>query len=149
MAETINAIVRGHSRLNANKLSDAKIETHIERALAFVNSLLIRVGTTAFTISDFSAANTETFIGDELVALRALWAIFLELYRRSATGTDAEGTTQHISDQWREEFVEYIGTHFPGTVKVVGNKLMLKHTTRASDIIGREDARTAGIEDNT
>lgn len=143
MAQTINVQVRAGLRLNSTQYADGDIKDKIERALGFVNLLTGE----SKTISDFDNATTGTLYFDDLISMRSLWAIYLELFNQTVQrGDGTPNQAQHISSIFKNEFLALLAAGYPGLVQWVSGQPTFSDRAFAGQDIGIVDSRYSGVE---
>lgn len=128
---TINELVRDGLRIRNSEYSDTQIEDKIQKALSFLNRVHgeTNVSTGAavtYSIADISNATTGDATVDELIVLRALWAIHVELYKDMIHVDDNSSLrARHISAVFKQDFMDLLAGAFPNAVEYVGGKAVL------------------------
>ncbi len=142
---TINVLVRQGLRLNPTQYSNDYISFKIKQALYFLN----RITSESYTISDYDNAHSDNGSGtdyyfDELISLRALWAIHLEIYQQSVNRGDDDRSTKHISTIYEQQFMVMLAARYPGLVTSgPGGGLTFNQKAFPSSDVGANDGREA------
>lgn len=139
--------------MSAAQYPDADISFKVKQALYFTNAIT----GLAYTISDYDNAHCVLSSGtdyfyDELVSLRALWSIHLEMYQQTVTRGDTPATTRHLSTIYEQQFLELLSSRYPGLVQATPTRSGVQYTFIQTSYpggdIGANDGRelaTSGV----